>query len=93
MAPDELAYTSTRTSADSYADTALDDLLSHVTLHSTRTQCYTRDALAEAFEVGEHQGLRRAIIILSIARANATDAAARLALGACLKLLVPEISE
>jgi hypothetical protein len=89
LTPDEMAFTSTRTDPDSSAERALDDLLSHVAIGSTRTQCYIRDSLAEAFRAGEHQGECRAIVILSIARAHTTDPATWAALTACLQLLAP----
>lgn len=85
--PDEMPFTSTRTDADSYAEAALDDLLSHVAITSTRTQCYVRDSLAEAFRAGEHQGECRAVLILAIAirRAHSEEIAA--ALWECMRLL------
>jgi hypothetical protein len=87
MAPEEIAFTSTRTDAATYADATPDDLLSHVGLASARTQCYVRNALSEDFTAGEHQGEIRAIRILAIAWANAPDPAVRAALKACSRLL------
>jgi hypothetical protein len=85
--PDEMPFASTRTDGDAYADRALDDLLSHVAILSTRTQCYTRDALAEAFRAGEHQGECRAILILAIAIRRAGSAETTQALWECMRLL------
>jgi hypothetical protein len=88
MTPDELAFVSTRLDPASYADQALDDLLTHCRIASARTQCYMRDTIEEAFEAGEHQGVCRAIVTLSIARSRARDPAERAALDACLRILV-----
>lgn len=86
---DELAFTSTRISADAYAEEALTALQDIIGQPSARRRGYIRDELAEAFTAGEHQGECRAILILSIARARATDMATRAALTMCLQLLCP----
>jgi hypothetical protein len=91
--PDEMALINTRTDADSAADRALDDLLTHCRIESARTQCYIRDALAEAFRAGEHQGQRRAVFILAIARTNTQSAAVNAALAEVAQLLLNEAPE
>lgn len=92
MALDEIAYRNTRTDSATYADRALDDLLTHALagLSSARSQCYVRDAIEEAFEAGEHQGVTRAIRVLAIGLARTTDPAEQAALARCLRVLVPE---
>lgn len=82
--------TNTRIDANSYAEQALGDVLSHqlAGLRSARSQCYVRDALAEAFEEGEHQGNCRAIRILGIARRKAIDPVVRAALTEVTQLLM-----
>lgn len=83
---DEPRYPSTRTDADSYAYRALIHMRDCEAL-SVQQLGSIRDELAAAFRDGEDQGVCRAIIVLSIARANATDPATRAALGACLRVL------
>lgn len=85
--PVEPGFVSTRTDADSHAETALDDVLTHCRIASARTQCYVRDALAEAFLAGEHQGECRAVLILAIAKAHARSPEVRAALAEVLQLL------
>jgi hypothetical protein len=84
---DELPFVSTRIAAATYAEQALDGLVSAIYPVNARRQGYIRDELAEAFEAGEHQGIIRAILVLSIARRNATDARTVAALEACLRVL------
>jgi hypothetical protein len=88
--PVEPGFVSTRTDADSHAEQALDDLLTHCRIESARTQCYVRDALAEAFRAGEHQGECRAVIILAIAKANTQSSEVKAALAEVLQLLMNE---
>lgn len=86
---DEPRFTSTRTDAESYAEHELRTMPGMGRLDNAR-RSYIRDALAQAFESGEHQGVCRAIIILAIAKGHARTAEARAALDACLRLLVDE---
>ena len=84
-------WTNTRTDADSYADRALDDLLSHIRL-GNRSQCYVRDGLAESFTRGEEQGETRALRLLLLARARwSDDPLVEAALIEVVRLLAPDV--
>lgn len=84
---EEIGFVSLRTDPETYAQQALEGLVSAIAPVNLRRQGYIRDELREAFEAGEYQGVVRAIQILTIARTNAKDSATVAALGACLKLL------
>jgi hypothetical protein len=85
--PEELGFVSTRIAPETYAEMALEGLVASIGPIGARRQGHIRDELAEAFTAGEHQGVVRAVQILSIARANTNDLAVRAAMEACLRLL------
>jgi hypothetical protein len=87
-------WQNTRTDPDTYADGALDDLLSHVRIVSAKTQCYIRDSLSEAFACGEKQGETRALRLLLLARVRwADDPLAEAAIIEIVQLLAPDVGE
>jgi hypothetical protein len=85
-------WANTRTDPDSAADRALADLMSHIRL-GTRSQCYVRDSLAEAFARGEEQGTTRALRVLLLARAKASSAEVERAIVEVITLLAPDVGE
>lgn len=83
----------TRIDADSYAEEAMQNIARAVGALSPRRRGYVRDEIADAFEEGEHQGLCRALRILSIAQRKATSPEIRAALAEVSQLLAPDVAE
>lgn len=91
--PHRPTWTNLRTDPDSAADRALADLLSHIRL-GTRSQCYVRDSLAEAFSAGEQQGETRALRVLLLARVRySLSEEIENALIEVIGLLAPDVGE
>ena len=88
--PDEPGFISTRTDAETYADTALASLLQGVPLDE-RQQGYVREMLYMAFDDGERQGEFRALRILCIAEQRAPNLMAKALVRRCMRFLAPDM--